>query len=430
MTNVPHLESESRTIRLPLGRDPDQLRIFVIRGDLRSITGYGRATQALARLLSERFEVIGVDLHPNPADAGGHFPYPIIQDSEIPKYIVGAKPPPIILTYSTPDTYIYYPGAINIGSLYWETEAIPFKASWNEFVQCMDYFWAPTTFVAEFVRRCGYTGPISIITWPHDLQPITNSEEISGLEADFVATMTTAPNPPKVPLSKLRNRSGHIFLAIQSLAPRKGLPILLSEWRDYVGSRSTEDLLLLKLRFIHSSRIRESPIAQLKEMLQDAGFRHGESVSIAIISEDLSDNATQALYVLADVCISASYGEGFGGSVAEGLCHNRLVIAPRHTGMSDLLSPDYPLTVQHMSRHVALRGLTGIYPYSSQWRLPRRGGLRSAIEAFSAMSHDDRRMALSSARSYLSTFCSEGSVRTSLSAFFEALNVAEACECA
>lgn len=426
MTEMACVQSATRTYRPLPRKGRGTSRVFIIRGDLRSTTGYARATQALAMLLSDRFEVVGVDLHPNPADAGGCFPNPLLNDADIPALIVREDSPPIILNYTTPDTFIYYPGAVNIGSFYWETEAIPFRAGWTDLVQSMDHFWAPTSFVAEFVRNCGYAGPVSIVTWPHEFQPIADRNRIHGIQVNYIPVMTPTAASRTVALDKLRRKSGNIFLAMQSLAPRKGLPILLSEWRDYVASKSTDDVLLLKLRFIHSSRIGENPVVQLHEILEETGFRSGDPAQIAMISDDLSEEATQALYVLADAYITASYGEGFGGSVAEALCHDRLVIAPRHTGMTDLLSPEYPLAVEHLPRHVALRGISSIYPHSSTWRLPKRGALRAAIGTFAAMSRNERAMTLVSARSHLAAFCSSASVQSSLSSFLDALTIREA----
>jgi glycosyltransferase involved in cell wall biosynthesis len=377
-------------------------------------------------LLSDRFDVVGVDVHPNPTDASGPFPFPVLKEADIPGLIAREDTPPIILNYTTPDSFIYYPGAVNIGDLYWETEAIPFRAAWPDFIQSMDHIWAPTTFVARFVRRCGYSRPITIVTWPQDLQPIADRSRVHGIQVHYVPVMTRHPAPRTIGLDKLRRKSANIFLAMQSLAPRKGLPILLSEWRDYVASNATDDVLLLKLRFIHSSRIGDNPVAQLHELLEETGFRSGDPAQIAMISEHLTDESTQALYVQADAYITASYGEGFGGSVAEALCHGRLVLAPRHTGMADLLAPDYPLAFEYLPRHVALRGTPSIYPHSSLWRLPLRGTLRTAIGAFVSMSRDQRAATLASARSHLDTFCSKAAVQSSLSTFFDALAISEA----
>jgi len=425
MTDMHSFESAESTFRPLRRKGVGPSRVFIIRGDLKSCTGYGRATQALAMLVSDRFEVFGVDLHHNPADNSGHFPNPLLNDADIPALIAREDSPPIILNYSTPDTFRYYPGAVNIGSFYWETEAIPFKAGWTDLVQSMDRFWAPTTFVAEFVRNCGYAGPVSIVTWPHELQPITERNRIQGVQASYVPAMTRNATPRMITLDKLRRKRGNIFLAMQSMAPRKGLPILLSEWRDYVTSKPTDDVLLLKLRFIHSSRVGNDPVLQLHTILEETGFRDGDPARIAMISDDLSEEATQALYGLADAYITASYGEGFGGSVAEALCHGRLAIAPRHTGMTDLLSPEYPLAVEHLPCHVALRGIPGVYPHSSIWRLPKQGALKRAIEKFTGMSLTERANTLVSARSNLADFCSVASVQTSISAFVDALAISE-----
>jgi glycosyltransferase involved in cell wall biosynthesis len=425
----PNAQSQKRG-RLPLGKKSDNsARLCVIRGDIQSTTGYAKATQALAILLSEHFDVVGVDLHPNPADASGPFPFPVKLDSELPSLISRQNHTPIILHYTTPDGFLYIPGAVNVGSFYWETDALPFRRQWKELVHSMDHMWAPTSFVADFVRQCGYTGPVSIVAWPHDLQPLENltriEPRVSGIH--YVSSMTPHLQSRTTIPNRLRRTGGNIFLAVQSLAPRKGLPILLSEWRDHVCSKATKDILLLKLRFIHSSRVGDRPEEQLRSMLEDAGFRKDDPVQIAMISQDLSEKDTLSLYGAADAYVTATYGEGFGGPVAEALCHGRLVIAPRHTGMLDLLAPDYPLTISHVPVRVGLRGISDVYPHSSVWRLPNRGALRSALEKFSGLSAEDRTATLSAARSHLAAFCSTASVRSALQLAVDRIIDSEVC---
>jgi hypothetical protein len=418
------------SVHLPLPRKKHNTspRLFIIRGDLKSCTGYGKATQSLAAVLADQFDVAGVDIHHNPADADGHFPFPILKDADIPALIARHALPPIILNYTTPETYRYYPGAVNIGSFYWETDAIPFRAGWADLIQSMDHMWAPTSYVAELVRSCGYTGSVTLVTWPHEFQAIAghNRADLRSIRVIYVSAMTRNAESRTVAPSQLRRSARNVFLAVQSLAPRKGLPILLSEWRDYVASKPTDDILLLKLRFIHSSRIDETPVEHLHEVLEEAGFRNGDPVRIAMIPDDLSEAATQSLYGIADAYITATYGEGFGGPIAEALCHHRLVIAPRHTGMTDLLSPDYPLSVDHVPLRVGLRGISNIYPHSSVWRLPKRGAIKAAIETFTAMSTEERAAILLTARSHLANFCSTATVRTQLSSFFDRLPISEA----
>ena len=226
-----------------------------------------------------------------------------------------------------------------------------------------------------------------------------------------------------LPVEAVRERGRSIFLSVKSAAPRKGLPVLLTEWRDHVLAGRTEDILFLKLRLVHNSRLRAGNAEHMVEMIREAGFQQGEKTRIAFIVDDLTDPQLNALYRLADAYVTASYGEGFGGPVVEALLIGTPVIAPRHTGMAELLPVDYPLAFRSDLKTVQLRGNSSIYPHASTWEIPRRGEIKNALARFDDLGHAERTAIARDARAHAEAFCSQWAVSAQMSAFFDDIDL-------
>lgn len=384
--------------------------IFVIRGDLRSNTGYGKATRALAALLNARCSVMGVDIHFNPADQNGGFDYPLITDDDLAALAAAHGKSCFVLNYTTPDTFVYVDGATNIGCFYWESGALP--QDWADVINIMERVWAPTTFVKDILLRANYGGPIDIVTWPHDFSasPVANRKPASVLARLIPSLTNGSPQTIDVATAPM---AGPVYLAVQSLAPRKGLPILLSEWRDYLA-KGGEGVLLLKLRFIHSTYGHGLAWDRLRDILAGAGFRPGERTSVILVSDDLTEVQMETLYARADAYVTATYGEGFGGPTVEALQRDTLVIVPRATGALDLLAPDYPLAASAREVAVGLRGGLNVYPHGSTWHIPERGSLTGAFFKFAEMSPASRTALIVSAKAFAASFCSIPQVQRQL----------------
>jgi len=384
--------------------------IFVIRGDLRSNTGYGKATRALASLLGGRFSVVGVDIHFNPHDQDGGFDFPVITDHEVAALARTNPNACFVLHYTTPDTFLYVDGATNIGCFYWESGRLPH--AWLDLINAMDRIWAPTTFVKDVIAKSGYVGAIDIVTWPHDFNLLPDdAHRLASVPGHVVANLAGRP-PQAIDIATVVV-DGPLFMAVQSLAPRKGLPILLSEWRDYLAGGG-EGWLLLKLRFIHSTYGHGLPWERLAELLTAAGFRPGDTTSIILVSEDLSEAQMETLYARADAYVTATYGEGFGGPTIEALQRSRAVIAPRATGALDLLAPDYALNVEVREMAVGLRGGLSVYPQGSTWQLPVKGSIVRAFTTFARASDAERQTMVENARTFAAQFCSIPQVQRQL----------------
>jgi hypothetical protein len=186
-------------------------------------------------------------------------------------------------------------------------------------------------------------------------------------------------------LAEVRAGARNVFATVQSMSARKGLPILLSEWRSYLsGPGNSDDLLILRLAFRHASNLSVLPEEHLTSMLLDAGFQHRQDARIGVIQSILTDPELTELFQTCDAYVSTTMGEGFGGPIVEAIVNDRPVITPRHTAMCDYIPPDYPLIIVSKRRVVGLRGGLSVYPPASSWHVPQPGAVAAQLAAFTA----------------------------------------------
>ena len=392
----------------------------MFRGDLRSITGYGYETRALASLFPQGWDVFGVDLHHNPFDCQGAFNGRIVTDEEVTRLCRQANRRIYIVNHTPPNHYAYFPGAVNIGSFAWETSAIPSTQDWPELICTMDYHWAKSSFIKTMLQGCGLTADVPIIAWPIDFDdvPASDPARMAAIGLRNLKRFDDANAGTTVSAADLRKAGGSVLLSVSSMAPRKGLPVLLSEWRDYIAAGGS-GVLLLKLRPIHNERFHGGAEGVLVGLLAEAGFRPGDAVNLAYTFENLGLEDLRSLYAMSDAYVTTTFGEGFGGPVVEALTYHRPVIAPRHSSLTDLLPPDDPLQVDHAMNRIGLIGNSPIYPHDSSWGVPTRGALVKALHRFEAMSSNDRAETARRARDHARAFCSKSAVAAALKGFFE-----------
>jgi glycosyltransferase involved in cell wall biosynthesis len=367
-------------------------------------------------LVPAGYRAIGVDIHPDPADNEARFPFPLFAETDALRQVTQQTRRAVVVHCCGPDDFAVWPNAWNVGWPSWETETVPYLREWPLRLGLMDAIWAKTTFMAEFARRAGYRGPIHAVPWPHEFR--LASEMPAGLGAEIYTSYFEDFSDPlnlcrPRPLEDLRGQARLLFVAVQSLAARKGLPLLLSEWRAHVTASGGSDILVLRLAFRHAPQLSPDWRETFVEALWTAGFRRGP-VRIAVIPMALSEAALSRLYRLADGFLSMTYGEGFGSPVVEALANDCPVIAPRHTGLRDLIPEDYPLIVASDRKAVALKGNLPVYPPSAAWHIPRPGELRQKLELFAAMVPAARQALVRQCRSHAMGFCWSPVVRQNL----------------
>jgi glycosyltransferase involved in cell wall biosynthesis len=392
--------------------------VFVVRGDIISTTGYAKAARALAEIIGERHAIWGMSIHESPGDNKERFPGPLIGETDV-KEIAKTKPV-YVIHHTTPQDFKVVPNAINIGAFYWETNGIPRKFHWIEKIACMDAIWAPTSFVRDFVLNCGFTGPIPIVPWPHHFTPrprpnvaMSRSEILSF---DKMPALGAAESSmARGTLKDLRGGVDVLFLAIQSLAPRKGLGPLLREWRAFLKRNpDVNTVLLLKLSFRHAHGINRNPISHFHMLLRRYGFQPDDRLNIALLNETLTESELDIVLGSADCLVSATFGEGFGGPIVEALAREIPVIAPRHTGIADLLPPDYELRIPTKEVFVSLRDNLEIYPPASSWNVPIEGALSDLFSRFITLDAQTRRHYARRAARHAEDFCGVAATRDKL----------------
>ena len=95
-------------------------------------------------------------------------------------------------------------------------------------------------------------------------------------------------------------------------------------------------------------------------------------------------------------------------------------LQPRHTSLTDLLLPDYPLQVAARSLHVGLTGNSPVYPAASNWWIPERGSLRDRMVELAALPRESRHEIAAAARRHAQGFCSREVVATELARILRA----------
>ena len=419
-TSIPHSSESSR-------------RLIIVRGDLRSRTGLSyqlRAQVKLLKLLEADFDIVGVDVHPDPNDKEMEFPHSVINDEDVSRLIAESQLRPIVLHHTPPDDFICFPSAWNIGSFAWETDVAPRLRQWEIKIGFMDAMWAQCTMIADLIRNMGYTGMIQKITWPFDFGQIRRTD-VRVRKAiklrRFGLVNESGAEVQDITLADARDNSSSVFISVQSLSSRKGLPILLKEWHRHVSNTAkSNDLLILRLTFRHASNLSKEPEEHFASALRDAGFRYPEDVRIGIISSTLSDLELTELYQACDAYVSTTFGEGFGGPIIEAILNGRPVIVPRHTAMCDFIPPDYPLIIESVRRVVGLRGSLAVYPPASSWHIPVPGSLTACLAAFNRMTAAQRSGLVSNLRKEASQFCSVPMVKSAMRSLFRELLVTSA----
>lgn len=390
----------------------DNESVYVIRGDINSTTGYAKAARSLAQQINRNVPVLGLPIHIDPHDNDQTFPFPLINDNDL--FELAHRRRVVVVHHTVPEDLFPVPYARNVSAFYWETKAVPHRRNWVERLAFADAIWAPTRFVADIAKQVGYGEKVKLVPWAHYFalrapDPRQLTSRIEAVALDFMPHPNGGQELPGT-FAALRNTAKDMYLAIQSVAPRKGLAILIDEWLRHVDATPQGcDWLVLKLNFRHATNLDDLG-TQLTGLLQRLGIRPGRPLRLALINQYLSDEETLALLQQADAYVSCTYGEGFGGPVAEALAVGTPVLVPRHTGIVDLVPAEYPFLIEHDERCVALVGNASIYPAGSTWHLPRPGSLCEVLALFSASPPEERRAAAAMAKEYADKFCGEDAV--------------------
>ena len=245
------------------------MKLLVIRGDLQSQSGYSAAARDYCALLKCFIDkLVGVDIHFSSDRPYEAFPFPIVTEDEARKLATQASFV-LVLSFTTPDRYLRYEGAANVGLTFWETDRLPLlkaeRSPWVEQANTMDAIWAPSSHTREVFEAAGVTIPIRVIPWPikppgRQVAELPDGEvydlDRSPAFAQLLASLGqfqmkrfrwsrwlrdhAAPRAAKALLSGLQSSPRAIaepreraFLCVAQDVPRKALLLFLSEWMEF-----------------------------------------------------------------------------------------------------------------------------------------------------------------------------------------------------
>jgi|SRR6516165_9457503 hypothetical protein len=388
--------------------------ILLVRGDLRSETGWGRATRALLAAISDRFTtVLGVDLHYHPDRALARFPYPLVDPKTVATY-TPLMTDLVVLHACHPDQIEWMPGAINVGWWFWETDKIQLDFDWKERLELLDILFVPSDWHASWIAAHGVQTRAVILQWPFDLQdakPDNHSDHVDTYRLFNQRTLSALPpqsaggtSASQQRLDVLRNHFENCnigpgakksyAITVQSDAPRKGLACLLSEWRDYHRVNGALETLLIRFSGLDVSHDACSLLATLSRTALSVA-RGDETVfaNVRAIVDYIPEPALLNAYAGATVMVTPTFGEGFGGTIVEAAQAGTLIIAPRHTACGQLLPDAYPLSYESLPYAGTLIAQAGIVPSNSTWHLPQPGAIASALVRLDSMDMDERSQA-------------------------------------
>tara|TARA_B100000579_G_scaffold332129_1_gene282422 strand:+ start:1952 stop:5596 length:3645 start_codon:yes stop_codon:yes gene_type:complete len=116
------------------------------------------------------------------------------------------------------------------------------------------------------------------------------------------------------------------FLHISSCFPRKGIDLLLTAYGQ-AFDKSDEVSLIIKTN--------RNPHNNVRQILRDLKFDNPDYPEVLILDDDLDDTKIKALYLLADVLVAPSLGEGFGLPIGEAMSLGLPVITTDWGGQLD-----------------------------------------------------------------------------------------------
>jgi glycosyltransferase involved in cell wall biosynthesis len=173
-----------------------------------------------------------------------------------------------------------------------------------------------------------------------------------GAEFDVPAERVTVALPgvdPAPVASGSATRRPHL-LCVGSLTPRKGHRLLLEALAGLLDLDWT-------LACVGSAKRDPAMAAQVRETIAVLGL----SDRVSLVGE-LSEEALSAVYARADVLVSASFYEGYGMALAEGLARGLPIVAVAAGAVADTVPRSAGLLVPPLDREaltVALRQVLG-----------------------------------------------------------------------
>ena len=391
---------------------------LLVRGDLRSQFGMARLLREQLKMISPFFDkIIGVDLHYHPKFDKAEFPYEIMPDLEAKNLLSrDASSNWIVFHHVSPDRYERYSNCYNLGYFIWETNKPPEDGNWESSFRELDGVWVSAPFLIEMTKDLGWTKPTEVVPWP--MAPMVLTEQISNL-SNLRIHQVSPKAISSMGWKKFKEAGEEFFFSVSSDAPRKALPVLLSEWVDYKKKSKKRKSLLLKISTFNFSKTEEVLLKECQKFLNFAcGGENLADTDFFVITDTLSEGELAYLYNSCQAYITTTVGEGFGGPIAEAALLGKVVLSPRHSSLESLIPKDYPFVLPHEMVTLG-QGPGSFYAASSQWGLIQAGALSKRLIELDQISSEDLADQGESFRGFVSDVCSPEKVKATMTAFIE-----------
>ena len=391
---------------------------LLVRGDLRSQFGMARLVRELIKMISPFFDkIIGVDLHYHPKFEKAEFPYEIISDPDARNLLSqDTLSNWVVFHHVTPDRYERFSNCYNLGYFIWETNKPPENSNWECSLRELDGLWVSAPFLIGMTKDLGWTKPVEVVPWP--MSPMVSKEKI--LSFANLKLHQVAPNQiSSIGWKEFRKRGEEFFFSVASDAPRKALPILLSEWIDYKKKSKKSKSLLLKISTFNFSKTEEILLLECQKLLQFACS--GENLvdtEFFIITETLSEDELSNLYNFCQAFVTTTVGEGFGGPIAEAALLGKVFLSPRHSSLESLIPKDYSFILPHEMVTLG-QGPGSFYAPSSEWGLIKAGALSQKLSQLDSMSPEDILLQGEILQEFVSKVCNPNKIKGIMEAFLQ-----------
>jgi ADP-heptose:LPS heptosyltransferase len=363
-------------------KDKKNLKTLIVRGDLRSYSGYSYATRCYIKKWRQNYdEIIGNDISYHPARHEDVWQYPLIDEKDIVETCKN-KDNVTVITISSPNNFQRFTGANNIGLFFYETDRFGILA-WRDKILLMDEIRVPAPFLGNLVRSIK-DSPLVVVD-PVPLDECLKAINPNKINTNLSKLQTFAGNTDKTnssSLSNLRSQYSHIFFSSCTMIPRKGLPVLAHEWLDFVKENKT-CALLLKVSSIDISHTRIDIMKSLFKIFKLVSSQYSyREWNVYITTNSLSDAEISEIQGHADAFVTCSFGEGFGLGLFESLIMNKAVVCPAHSTFLDFLPFDYPYFLQTEIENYGIGDPACVYPISARWGVPTTGSLKRVLSKF------------------------------------------------
>ena len=391
---------------------------LIVRGDLRSEFGTARHLRDQLNLIAIFFNrIYGVDLHYHPRFDRAVFPYEIISDSEAKSMIKEDSTSEwIVLHHVSPEYFIRYPECYNLGYFVWETDKPPENSKWESLFNNLDGLWVSAEFLVHVARRLGWNKDIHIVPWPMK-QTDRNAQ---ALKPGEICIHQLGPKGiSKISHSEFIESGINYFFSVSSDAPRKALPVLLSEWVSYKLKSKKRKSLLLKISTFNFSKTEEVLLRECKKLLDFAcAGRTLSNPDFIVITDNLSEDELSFFYDSSCAFVTTTVGEGFGGPIAEAALMGKVVLSPRHSSLKSIIPEDYDFILSHETVTLG-QGPNSFYAPSSKWGLIKEEALAKKLIQLDGMSSKEFAKSGRYLKNFVSQVCNPERIKVAMGAFLE-----------